>query len=50
MEFNKALGFRELSFSGNNINYELNNDYWNIVPKTYKSFVKKIIKINKVKK
>lgn len=50
MEFNKALGFRELSCSGNNINYELNNDYWNIVPKTYKSFVKKIIKINKVKK
>lgn len=50
IEFNKALGFRELSFDGNYTNYELNNVYWNIVPKTYKSFLKKIIKISKMKK
>jgi UDP-4-amino-4,6-dideoxy-N-acetyl-beta-L-altrosamine N-acetyltransferase len=50
IQLNKAIGFKDLSVNDNIINYELRNDIWDIVPDTYKSFVKIIIQNNKSNK
>ena len=50
IQLNKTIGFKELSVNDNIINYELRNDVWDIVPDSYKSFVKKIIQKNKSNK
>jgi hypothetical protein len=44
IQLNTVLGFKELSNKNNIIHYELESVFWNVIPESYRLFIKKIKK------